>query len=69
MVVRAVPLSTMELSSHGLTPALALWYSEFGWFTWEKPTINHPVLYPHKAKPAGLALKLFRGEPAIPKLV
>jgi len=48
MVVWAVSLLTMELSSHSLTPVLILQYSEFSRIIRVKPKIILLVLYPRK---------------------
>jgi hypothetical protein len=67
-VIWAVSLLSAELSSRVLTPATTLWYSEFEKIVRVNPKTIYSVLYPHKGYFAGLAQKLFRGEPAIPKL-
>jgi len=68
MRVWAVSLSTMELSPHGLTSSRPFWYSEFGRTTRSESKIALPVALPPESFCEELALKLFRGEPAIPRL-
>ena len=65
MAIWAVSLSTVKLSPHSLTLELLTTgirsLIESGT---EKPPNSHPVLY-HQQEHSRLALKLFRGEPAI----
>jgi hypothetical protein len=65
-MVWAVSLLTMKLIPHSLTPAIGACgiRSLVGFGRLVSPLV-HPVLYPHRRSGARLALKLFRGEPAI----
>ena len=67
MKVWAVSLLTMELSPHSLTLRKLFQYSEFGRNTYPKARYSFQCSTPGKLK-RKLALKLFRGEPAITKL-
>lgn len=68
MMVWAIPLSTMELSPHSLTLppevlAFGVWLDKPARSRADPSSALPPVLY--RERPA---LKLFRGEPAIPRL-
>ena len=66
LTIWALSLLTTELSSRSLTPEYSNYgirsLIEFGNLVWPLP---HSVLYPHNSLTSRLALKLFRGEPAI----
>ena len=66
--VRAVSLLSAGLITRALTPrAWRPWRSRFGWGRQALRPLARPVPYRHDA-PLRLALKLFRGEPAISTL-
>ncbi len=70
MKIWAVSLLTTELSPHSLTFAtIALGIRSLVKLPEKNPKEIHPVLYLRKPINRELAPKLFRGEPAITKLV
>ena len=64
-MVWAVSLSTMKLIPHCLTPTFDFRHSEFDKFRYSLTALDYSVLYLPKSFFVRLALKLFRGEPAI----